>query len=135
MYKQILINAKLEIGKRVQKTEPTRRSPLRKRRSALDCSAIEGEGKEEEEEEVDLHRQETKSHSCNKLTSRSDMYANGQKCAWISCSPYNFCTAAWVKNEIRTNTLSWLTHCKLFSSLQLILYFCQMDHRKTLTST
>ena len=47
VYKQILINAKLQIGKRGQKTKLTGRSPLRKGRSALDCIAIE----EEEEEE------------------------------------------------------------------------------------
>jgi len=87
VHRQILINGKVQIVKRGQKTEPTGRSPLRKRRSALDCSAIEGGGgeEEEEEEEVYLHRQEIKSHSCSKLT-RLEMYANGQKCASISCS-------------------------------------------------
>ena len=44
VYKQILINAELQIGKRGQRTELTERGPLRRRRSALDCSAIEGEG-------------------------------------------------------------------------------------------
>jgi hypothetical protein len=83
---------------------------------------------------VYLHRQETKSHSCNKLISRPEMYSNGQKCASISCSAWNFCVAGGVKCEIKTDTLSWLTHCKQFSSLQLILYFCQMD-RQTLTPT
>jgi hypothetical protein len=39
-------------GKRGQETERTGRSPLRGRRSALDCSAIEEEGKEEEESQV-----------------------------------------------------------------------------------
>ena len=43
VYEQILITAKLQIGQRGQKTELTGRSPLRKRRSALDCSVIEGE--------------------------------------------------------------------------------------------
>jgi hypothetical protein len=58
VYKQILINAELQIGKRGQRMELTERGPLRRRRSALDCSAIEGEGEpgggggrgEEEEE-------------------------------------------------------------------------------------
>jgi ABC-type taurine transport system ATPase subunit len=36
----ILINAKLQIGKEAQKTELTGRSPQRRGRSALDCSAI-----------------------------------------------------------------------------------------------
>jgi hypothetical protein len=40
VYRQILINAKLRTGKRGQSTELTGRSPLRRRRSALDCSAI-----------------------------------------------------------------------------------------------
>jgi hypothetical protein len=40
VYKQILINAKLQIGKRGQKTELTGKSPLRRRTSALDCSVI-----------------------------------------------------------------------------------------------
>jgi len=43
VYKQIRINAKLQIGKRGQKTELTGRSPLRRRRSALDSSPIEEE--------------------------------------------------------------------------------------------
>jgi hypothetical protein len=45
---------KFQIGKRVQKTELTGRSPLRRRRSALDYSVIEKEedrGEEEDEEE------------------------------------------------------------------------------------
>ena len=58
--------------------------------------------KKKKKKEVYLHKQETKSYSCNKLTSRTDMYANGQKCASISCSPWNFCVAAGVKSEIRT---------------------------------
>jgi len=41
VYTQILTNAKLQILKRGQKKELTGRSSLRKRRSALDCSAIE----------------------------------------------------------------------------------------------
>ena len=43
MYKQTLINAKLQIGKRGQKTELTGRSPLSRRRSTLDCHASEEE--------------------------------------------------------------------------------------------
>jgi hypothetical protein len=50
VYKQILINATLQIGKRSKKTELTGRSPLRRQKSALDCSAIEEEEGEEEEE-------------------------------------------------------------------------------------
>jgi hypothetical protein len=54
VYKQILINAKLKTGKTGRKTELTGKSPLRRRRSALDCSAILGGGKggggEDEEE-------------------------------------------------------------------------------------
>jgi hypothetical protein len=52
----ILINTKLQIGKRGQKTELTGRSPLRRRRAAVDCSVIEeeeegGEENKEKEEE------------------------------------------------------------------------------------
>ena len=43
VYKQILINSKLQIGKGSQTTELTGRSPFRRRRSVLDCSAIEEE--------------------------------------------------------------------------------------------
>jgi len=50
VYKQILIDAKLQIGKRGRKTELTGRSPLRRRRAALDCGAIDEEGEEEEVE-------------------------------------------------------------------------------------
>jgi hypothetical protein len=49
VYKQILINAKLQIVKRGQKTELAGSSPFRRRRSAVDCSAI---GEEEQEKEV-----------------------------------------------------------------------------------
>ena len=54
------IDAKLKTGKRDLKTKMNGRIPLRRRRSALDCSAIEeeeeeggegGGGEEEEEEE------------------------------------------------------------------------------------
>jgi len=45
--KQMLMGAKVQIRKMSQKTEPTGRSPLRRGRSILDCSAIE-----EEEEEI-----------------------------------------------------------------------------------
>ena len=40
VYKYILLNTKLQIGKRGQKTELNGRSPLVRRRSALECSAI-----------------------------------------------------------------------------------------------
>jgi hypothetical protein len=40
MCKQVLIDAKLKTGKRSHKTEVTGSSPLRRQRSALDCSAI-----------------------------------------------------------------------------------------------
>ena len=40
VYKQILINAILQIGKRSTKTELSGRSLLRRRRSALGCSVI-----------------------------------------------------------------------------------------------
>jgi hypothetical protein len=40
LYKQILLDAKLKTRKRGKKTELTGRSPLRRGRSALDCSAI-----------------------------------------------------------------------------------------------
>ena len=43
MYKHVLINAKLQIGKRGQKTALTGSSPFRRRKSALDCSAIKEE--------------------------------------------------------------------------------------------
>jgi hypothetical protein len=51
VYKHILITAKLQIGQRGQKTELTGRSPLRRGRSALDCSVIEEEEQQEEEKE------------------------------------------------------------------------------------
>jgi hypothetical protein len=41
MYKQILKNAKLQIGKRGKTTELTGRCPLGRQRSELDCTAIE----------------------------------------------------------------------------------------------
>ena len=40
---KIIINAKLQIGKRGQNAELTGRSPLRRRGSALDCRATEEE--------------------------------------------------------------------------------------------
>ena len=40
MYEQILINAKLKTRKRGKKTELTGKSPVRRQRTALDCSAI-----------------------------------------------------------------------------------------------
>jgi hypothetical protein len=40
VHKQILIDAKLDTGKTGKTTELTGRSPLRGRKSALDCSAI-----------------------------------------------------------------------------------------------
>ena len=40
MHKQILKSAKLKTGKRSQETELTGRSPLRRCRSVLDCSAV-----------------------------------------------------------------------------------------------
>ena len=51
MYKQTLINPKLQIGKRGKITELTGRSPLKRQRSAsFDCNAIEeGEGEREGE--------------------------------------------------------------------------------------
>jgi hypothetical protein len=51
LYKQVIINAKLQIGQRIQKAEQTGRIPIRRRNSALDSSAIEEEEEEEEEEE------------------------------------------------------------------------------------
>jgi len=49
---QILVSAKLRIGKRGQKPELTGRSPLWRGKSAWDCSSIE---EEEEEKEEDFH--------------------------------------------------------------------------------
>jgi hypothetical protein len=49
VYKQILRSVKLTTGKKGQKIEWTGRGLLRRRRSALDCSATE-----EEEEEVTI---------------------------------------------------------------------------------
>jgi hypothetical protein len=40
VYEQILINGELKTGEKCQETELTGRSPLGRRRSALDCSAI-----------------------------------------------------------------------------------------------
>jgi hypothetical protein len=55
VYKQILINAILQIGKRSKKAELTGRSPLRRGMSALDCSVIkQGGGGGEEEEGLGL---------------------------------------------------------------------------------
>ena len=48
MYKQILINAKLQIGNRGQETGLTGRRPLRWRRSALDWSGVPYEKKKKE---------------------------------------------------------------------------------------
>ena len=45
MYRHILIIAKLKTGKRGQETELTGRSPLRRRESTSDCSAIQEEKK------------------------------------------------------------------------------------------
>jgi hypothetical protein len=50
VYRQILINVKLQIGKRSKKTELIGRSTLRRRRYVLDCSAVEGEGEKGETE-------------------------------------------------------------------------------------
>jgi len=44
VYKQILINAKLQIGKRGKKTELAGVSSLRRQRFALGCSVEEEEG-------------------------------------------------------------------------------------------
>jgi len=49
VYKHILIKAILQTGKRSIKTELSGRSPLRVRRSALDCNVIEEEKEEKEE--------------------------------------------------------------------------------------
>jgi hypothetical protein len=46
VYKQTLRNVKLTPGKKGKKTELTGKGPLRRRRSALDCSATEEEEKE-----------------------------------------------------------------------------------------
>jgi hypothetical protein len=43
VYKQTLRSVKLTTGKKYQKIEWTVRGPLRRRRSALDCSATEEE--------------------------------------------------------------------------------------------
>jgi hypothetical protein len=43
VYKTILINVKLQIGKRGQKTEMFGRSHLKRRMCAMDCNAIEEE--------------------------------------------------------------------------------------------
>ena len=51
MYRQILINAELKIGKRGKNTEQTGRSPLRKRRSALDCGAKKKKKEEEKKKQ------------------------------------------------------------------------------------
>jgi hypothetical protein len=54
VYKQVLINGKLKTGNRDKEMELTGRSPLRERRSALDCSALqeeEGENNDEDQKE------------------------------------------------------------------------------------
>ena len=48
VYIQILTNEKLKTGKKCQKAEQTGRSPLRRRRSTLGCSAIYEDKLEEE---------------------------------------------------------------------------------------
>jgi hypothetical protein len=48
VYKQILRSVKLTTGEKGKKIEWTGRGPLRRRRSALDCSATEEEEAEEE---------------------------------------------------------------------------------------
>jgi len=51
VHKQILINAELKTAERKgQETESTGRNLLRRRRSALDCSAIQEKKKEKEED-------------------------------------------------------------------------------------
>ena len=44
VHKQLLINAKLQIGKRGHQTELTGRCPVRRRRFALNCSTMQGQG-------------------------------------------------------------------------------------------
>ena len=51
MYKQMLRNAKLQIGNKGQKTELTGRRPLKRRRSALDCRAIEEEEDDDDDDD------------------------------------------------------------------------------------
>jgi len=51
VYRQTLINAKLQTGKRGQKTELTGRSLLRRQMSAVHCNATEEEEEKEEKEE------------------------------------------------------------------------------------
>ena len=51
VYKQIIINAKFQTRKRGVKAELTGRSPFRRWRSELDCTAVEEEEEEEEEED------------------------------------------------------------------------------------
>jgi hypothetical protein len=72
-YKQILINTKLQIGRKSQRAELIGRSPVRRRGSALDCSAIEEEEEEgEEEEEEDDEEEEV---------DRGGGGGGGKKCA------------------------------------------------------
>jgi len=51
LYIQILISAKIKTGKAGKTIELTGRSPLRRRRSTLDCSVIYEEEQEQEEQE------------------------------------------------------------------------------------
>jgi hypothetical protein len=44
VYQQILMDANVKPGKRGQETEMTGRDVLRRGRSAMDCSGIEGGG-------------------------------------------------------------------------------------------
>jgi hypothetical protein len=66
VYKQILIDAKLQIGKRGQKTELTRRSPLGRQRAELDCGAIdeEEEDDDDEGEEEEKKKKKKKKYAC-----------------------------------------------------------------------
>jgi hypothetical protein len=51
-HKQILINAKLQIGKRSQKRELPGRSTLRSRRSASECNVIKRKNKKKKKKKM-----------------------------------------------------------------------------------
>jgi hypothetical protein len=59
VYRQILIDARLKTGNRGPKIELTGRSSSGKRRSALDCSAVQDNEEEEEKEEEEEEEENT----------------------------------------------------------------------------
>jgi len=90
VYKEILINTKLQFGNRGQKPSLIyRRSPLRRRRSALDCSVIEEEEEEEEEEggggggEEEEEEEENKNRNAKNIITGKIMFTPTLQCHFL----------------------------------------------------